>query len=159
MLIQKMTTVGTTWAALKSAADDGSIRNLIDSGNKIPLTLKNGENITVDATYDENGNLFFVIHDCMEDEHAMSKKASTVVCWACSEMRNYLNQTVFDLLPDDLQAVIKPTTISQVVNNETIVTEDKLFLLSRTQVYGRGCGPPKSLVTRSSTFSEPAEIG
>ena len=45
---------------------------------------------------------------------------------------------MFALLPEYLQAVIAPTTIVQVLNGQCVVSEDKLFLLSRTQVFGKG---------------------
>ena len=40
--------------------------------------------------------------------------------------------------PDELQALIAPTTIVQIVDGERVETEDKLFLLSKTQVFGKG---------------------
>ena len=138
MFIKTAATYETSWDALKAAAADGSIREMLHSGDKIPVTLKTGEEITLDVTYDENGNLFFVLHDCMDDEHAMNKQRTNEGGWAACEMRKYLNKTVFALLPDELQTVIKPTTITQVIDGETVTCEDKLFLLSKTQVFGKG---------------------
>ena len=138
MFIKTMATYETTWEALKAAAADGSIRGILHSRDTIPVTLKNGEKITLDVTYDENGKLFFVLHDCMNEEHAMNRRFTNKGGWAaCDEMRGYL-KTVFALLPDDLQAVIKPTVITQVIDGETVTCEDKLFLLSKTQVFGKG---------------------
>ena len=68
----------------------------------------------------------------------MNERFTNAGGWPACCMRRYLNSTVLDLLPDDLQAVIKPTTITQVIDGETVTCEDKLFLLSRTQVFGRG---------------------
>ena len=138
MFIKTMATYETTWKALKAAVADGSIRELLHSGDQIPVVLKNGENIIFDVAYDKYGNLFFVIHDCMNKEHVMNNKWTNAGGWPACDMRRYLNSTVFDLLPDDLQAVIKPTTIKQVIDGETVICEDKLFLLSRTQVFGKG---------------------
>lgn len=138
MFIKTLATIETTWDALKSAAADGNIRELLHSGDRIAVTLKTGEDVEFDVTFDETGNLFFVLHDCMEDEHAMDKRSTNEGGWSACEMRKYLNKTVFALLPDDLQAAIKPTTITQVIDGETVVTEDKLFLLSKTQVFGKG---------------------
>lgn len=138
MFIKTLATIETTWDALKSAAADGNIRELLHSGDRIAVTLKTGEDVEFDVTFDETGNLFFVLHDCMEDEHAMNKRSTNEGGWSACEMRKYLNKTVFALLPDDLQAAIKPTTITQVIDGETVVTEDKLFLLSKTQVFGKG---------------------
>lgn len=143
MFIKTMATYETSWDALKAAAADGGIHEMLHSGDKIPVTLKTGEEITLDVTYDESGNLFFVLHDCMDDEHAMNKQRTNEGGWAACEMRKYLNKTVFALLPDDLQAVIKPTTITQVIDGETVTCEDKLFLLSKTQVFGKGAWSDK----------------
>ncbi len=55
--------------------------------------------------------------------------------WRDSDMRRYAQQ-VFELLPDDLRAVIVPTKIVQVLNGERIECEERLFCLSRTQVFG-----------------------
>lgn len=138
MFIKTMATYETSWDALKAAVNDGSIREMLHSGDRIPVTLKTGEAVEFDATYDENGNLFFVMHNCMDEEHVMNKQNTNKGGWADCDMRKYLNKTVFALLPDELQAVIKPTTITQVIDGETVVTEDKLFLLSKTQVFGKG---------------------
>jgi len=68
----------------------------------------------------------------------MNKRATNKGGWAKTEMRRYANSDVFALLPDDLQAVIEPTTIVQIVDGERVETNDKLFCLSRTQVFGKG---------------------
>ena len=127
-----------TWAELKAAAEAGTIGELIQSGDLIPFNLKTGEEVAVRATRDGNGKMFFVLEDCLEDEHAMNKQNTTKGGWAACDMRKYLNKTVFALLPDDLQAVIAPTKIVQIVDGERVETEDKLFLFSRTQVFGKG---------------------
>lgn len=127
-----------TWAELKAAAEAGTIGEPIQSGDLIPFNLKTGEEVAVRATHDENGKMFFVFEDCLEDEHAMNKQNTTKGGWAACDMRKYLNKTVFALLPDDLQAVIAPTKIVQIVDGERVETEDKLFLFSRTQVFGKG---------------------
>lgn len=127
-----------TWAELKAAAEAGTIGELIQNGDVIPFNLKTGEEVAVRVTRDENGKMFFVLEDCLKDEHAMNKQNNTKGGWAACDMRKYLNKTVFALLPDDLQAVIAPTKIVQIVGGERVETEDKLFLCSRTQVFGKG---------------------
>lgn len=94
--------------------------------------------MAVRATHDENGKLFFVLEDCMEGTHPMNKEWTNKGGWKACDMRKYLNTTVFALLPEYLQAVIAPTTVVQVLNGQCVVSEDKLFLLSRTQVFGKG---------------------
>ena len=126
-----------TWAQLKEAAENGTISDLLHSGDLIPFTLKNGEIVAVRVAH-AKGKMFFVLEDCLNEEHVMNDTATTAGGWADTEMRRYLNEEVFALLPDDLQAVIAPTKIVQIVDGERVETEDRLFLFSMTQVFGIG---------------------
>ena len=134
MFIKTSTTNETTWATLKAAVDNGTIAQ----GDLVIFNLKNGEEVAVRATQDRNGKWFFVLEDCLADERCMNKRGTNKGAWAACDMRQYLNNTVFALLPDELQALIAPTTIVQIVDGERVETEDKLFLLSKTQVFGKG---------------------
>ena len=123
----------TTWAEVKERANAGKIA----SGERFTFSMKSGERVTVKATRDtKTGKLFFVAEDCLEDERPMNKKDTNKGGWAASYMRDYLNKTVFALLPDDLQEAIAPTSIVQIVDGERVESQDKLFLLSKTQVFG-----------------------
>lgn len=138
MFIKTFKLENSTWKTLKEAVANGSIKKMLNSGDQIPVTLKTGENVIFEATYDENDKLYFVLRDCLEDEHAMNKKLTNEGGWAASDMRRYLNKTIFALLPDDLQAVIAPTKIAQIIDNERVECEDNLFLISKTQAFGKG---------------------
>ena len=130
--------VETSWARIKDLAKDGAKDGLLKSGNLIPVTLKNGEEIQLVVAHDEFDRVFFVLKDC-STEHKMATPTNAYECvWATSDMRRYLNEEVFPLLPDDLQAVIAPAKIVQIFNDKHFETEDKLFLLSQTQVFGKG---------------------
>lgn len=138
MEIIKKTIKQSSWAELKAAVEAGTLNILIQSGDLISFNLKTGEEVAVRATRDGTGKMFFVLEDCMEDEHAMNKERTNKGGWDACGMRKYLNKTVLVLLPDDLQAVIAPTTIVQIVDGERVESVDKLFLLSKTQVFGKG---------------------
>ena len=131
MFIKTSTTNETTWAALKVAVDNGTIAQ----GDLIVFNLKNGEEVATRVT---QGKWFFVLEDCLADEHCMNKRTTNRGAWAACDMRQYLNNTMFALLPDELQALIAPTKIVQIVDGKRVETEDKLFLLSKTQVFGKG---------------------
>lgn len=136
----------TSWAELKEAAEAGKLGEMLHSGDTLGITLKNGEDVVLVVGQDQNGNVFFVTQDCLREEHRMNRDATNRMNrdatnrggWAATEMRRYLNEDVLALLPDDLQAVIKPTTIVQIVDGKRVETQDKLFCLSATQVFGNG---------------------
>ena len=125
-----------TWAEIKAAADAGTIRELLSSGDRIPVTLKTGEEIELDITYDENGKCYFVTHDCLDGVYYMNARATNKGGWAASAMRSHLNGPVFESLPDELREIIVPTKIVQILAGERVECEDKLFCLSYTQVVG-----------------------
>lgn len=127
-----------TWEELKAAAEAGTIDALIQDDAIIPFTLKSGEKVAVRVTHDETGKMFFVFEDCLEDEHSMNDTWSNAGGWAACKMRTHLNTSVFALFPDDLQAVIAPTKIVQILNGKRVETKDKLFIFSRTQAFGKG---------------------
>lgn len=138
MTIITKSTKQFSWAELKEAANMGALDTVLCRGDQIPVTLKNGEEVVFDVTRDENGKIFFVAHDCLNDQHRMNKDWTNEGGWDACEMRAYLNSTVLALLPDEIQEVIAPTTIVQVLKGKRVESVDKLFLLSRTQVFGKG---------------------
>ena len=69
----------------------------------------------------------------------MNDEATNEGGWKKSEMRRYLNEDVFKLLPQELQECIKPvvkTTYEPSTENKLTQTIDKLFLLSEVEVFG-----------------------
>ena len=137
-IITKTTKV-SSWAEIKEALDKPYpvVLEWLHSGDMIPVTLKNGAELILDVARDETGKLFFVFHDCLTDAHCMNKRGTTEGGWAASDMRKYVHEVILPLLPDELQAVIAPTKIVQIINGERIECEDKLFCLSYTQVFGK----------------------
>lgn len=136
----------TSWENIKAAAkatneellvSDRLYNNLLSTGDSVTVTLKTGDNAVFDVSYDDSNRLWFVSHDCLKLAYGMNKSETNAGGWATSAMREYLNHDVFALLPDDLQAVIEPTAIKQVLDGEASESTDKLFSLSRTQVYGK----------------------
>lgn len=127
----------TSWAELKALAEAGKLGEVLNSGDNIPVTLKNGDEVSFDIGKDESGKIYFVMHNCLKESKPMNNKYTNKGGWEESDMRRYLNEEVIKLLPDELQEIIKPTKIVQVWDGKRRETEDKLFLLSRTQVFGK----------------------
>lgn len=105
-------------------------------GDQIQITLNNDENIVLDVTRDESGKLFFVANDCLAARRMMGYE-NNVSGWQGMSLRHYLNNDLYALLPEELKAMIVPTKIVQVVRGHRIECEDKIFCLSKTQVFGR----------------------
>ena len=127
----------TSWAELKAYAEAGKLGEVLQSGDNIPVTLKNGEKVSFDIGKDESGKIYFIMHDCLKENKPMNRVWTNKGGWEESVMRRYLNEEVIELLPDELREIIKPTKIVQVWDGKRRETEDKLFLLSRTQVFGK----------------------
>ena len=138
MVILKKALTESTWAQLKEAAQNGELYRLLDKGDQIPITLKNGEDVSLTVGQDEHGKVYFCFEDCIFDEYPMNRRNTNEGGWAATDMRRRLNTSLFALLPDDLQAVIEPTKIVQIIDGERVETEDKLFLFSKTQMFGKG---------------------
>lgn len=127
----------TSWAELKAFSEAGKLGEVLKSGDNIPVTLKNGEKVSFDIGKDESGKIYFVMHNCLKERKPMNGDRTNKGGWEESDMRRYLNEEAIELLPDELRGIIKPTKIVQVWDGKRRETEDKLFLLSRTQVFGK----------------------
>lgn len=123
------------WKKAQEFAKSEKLDEFLQEGDQIPVTLKNGDVVVFDFTHDQNGKAYFVFHDCY-GKHRMNKPNTNKGGWRDSEMRKYVVKKILPLLPADLAAVIAPTKIRQIRNGEELVSEDKLFLLSHTQVFG-----------------------
>ena len=127
----------TSWAELKAYAEAGRLGEVLKSGDNIPVTLKNGEEVSFDIGKDESDKIYFIMHNCLKETKPMNRDWTNKGGWEESDMRRYLNEEAIEFLPDELREIIKPTKIVQVWDGKRRETEDKLFLLSRTQVFGK----------------------
>lgn len=127
--------IKSSWEDLKNAADNGTLEDMLESGDQIPVTLKDGRGILLDVGRDASGKFYFICHDCLT-KGSMNRDCTNTGGWKDSDARAFLNTEILALFPDDIQAAMRPTKIVQVVRGETLESEDKLFLLSATQVFG-----------------------
>lgn len=72
------------------------------------------------------------LKNCLREEHRMNNDWTNKGGWEATEMRRYLNEEVFAVLPDELQAIIKPRTLGS--GEHTF--EDKLWLFSEAEIFG-----------------------
>lgn len=76
--------------------------------------------------------------------HAMNSSSTNVGGWPASEMRSYVNSTIYSALPSDLQNVIASTTVvsshGPTSGEGNFTSTDKLYLLSSKEVLNGGTG-------------------
>lgn len=137
MNIRKTITSEIEWNTIKKAQADGKMQELLQVGDELDITLKTGEALTVQAAGTTENGLRFVLKDCMKDMRSMNKRMTNKGGWRDCEMRLRLNETIFHMLPDELQEIIVPRHIVQTVDGETLESEDKLWLPSFTEMFGK----------------------
>lgn len=118
--ITKKTTTDFSWADLD--------RSALRVGDEISEVLKNGEEV-IFVVMDEG---VIGLKNCLREEHRMNDDWTNKGSWQACEMRRYLNEEVFAVLPDELQAIIKPRTLGSGENT----FEDKLWLFSEVEIFG-----------------------
>ena len=124
------------WAALKARISAGDA-DWLKSGDRITISLANREKLRLEVGRDAAGRIFFLSSPAMRWHHRMNELGTVSPNgWQDTSLRRYLNEEVFPLLPEELRQVIKPVRILQIVHGRRIVCEDRLFALSRTQVFG-----------------------
>lgn len=123
----------TTWYDIEQNKDKLKI------GDEIEVYLKDGTVayavVAAIDPYREN-QIAFVFKDCIEN-HSMNDEDTNAGGWRDSKMRKYVNTDIYELLPDDLKAVIKTREIRQRIGDTYSSSIDKLWLLSDTEVFGR----------------------
>ena len=137
--ITRTTTVPMSWAEIKEVAKNGELRELLQLGDELPITLKTGEEVTLQLCDLTPGDRpCFVLKNCMKGEKPMNKRDTNKGGWEKSFMREWLNGTVLHVLPDELQEIIVPRTIKQKLGDATVETTDMLWLPSFTEMFGTG---------------------
>lgn len=137
MNIRKTITSEIEWNTIKKAQADGKLQELLQVGDELDITLKTGEALTAQAAGTTENGLRFVLKDCMKDMRSMNKHMTNKGGWRDCEMRLWLNETIFHILPDELQEIIVPRRIVQTVDGEALESEDKLWLPSFTEIFGK----------------------
>lgn len=138
MFIIKKALAETSWEEIKEFAKKHELGKVFGKGDQIPVKLKNGEDVVFTVGRDESKKYYFVMEDCLNETRPMNDINTNAGGWAATKIRQWLNKDFFDLLPDELQEIIVPTKIVQILNGERVECEDKVFMLSRTQVFGKG---------------------
>lgn len=75
------------------------------------------------------------------DADSTNTSGTNVGGWPASKLREYINSTIYNALPSDLQSVIADTTVvsshGSTSGEENFTSTDKLYLLSSKEVWGK----------------------
>lgn len=66
MNIRKTITSEIEWNTIKKAQADGKLQELLQVGDELDITLKTGEELTVQAVGTTERGLIFLLKDCIE---------------------------------------------------------------------------------------------
>lgn len=124
--ITRTVTTPITWENIKTAISRGKASEILSVGDIISIKLKDDTPIQIAVAginiYNDN-EAIFAFKDVL-DARPMEKKDITTTNYVYSDMRRYLNSKLFELLPDELQHVIKERR------------GNKLWLFSHIEVFG-----------------------
>lgn len=120
-----------TWAQVGEWSDRHEASAHFEIGDEISDTLKTGEEVVfvvVGKDMYQPGDVIFGLKDCLKTPYRMNATGINEGGWAACDMRRYLSGEVFEQLPDDLRAIIKPREIQGGF--------DSLWLFSEVEIFG-----------------------
>lgn len=129
-----------SWEEIKSEILNGYGNAILSIGDKITFRLKNGRTVSVSVValnmYSEN-NVIFMFDDSICNQ-LMNVRDTNRGGWAESEMADFLDKDILSTLPDELIGVISDRDITQKIGNSKYKRTSKLWLPSRTEMFGEG---------------------
>ena len=137
-----------TWDEINNISTSGNVTKLLDIGDEITFTTKDNKEITMqivgfnhDDLADGSGKagITFGMKNLYYNDYPMNSTHTNAGGWEECKMRTETMQTLFENLPDELQAVIK--TVKKKATNgsqSTSITtsQDKLWLYSEVELDG-----------------------
>ena len=134
----------TDWAQIAAMGKAGRLQ----VGDEITDTLKSGEPITYVVTHITEEYVHFISKDCLNQKYPWNKNErhqQNPGSFRDSYLCKALNETVWDLLPDGLQAVITPRECVQIKDAGETRFSLNLWLPTEYEVFGKtwACGIPE----------------
>lgn len=137
-----------SWEVINEIAENGRASKVFEIGDTKTITLYTGETIELviigfnhDKLSEQNKNagITFAFKDLLDGEFEMNGEYTNVGGWEKCKMRNEYMNRLFKLLPTELQSVIAVVDKNTSIGNESEeikTTQDRLFLLSQSEVFG-----------------------
>ena len=136
-LIQK-TERQFTWQDLADAVKDGS--SGLKVGDEIAgVEMKDGQIITLQVAWvaaDETA-VKLISKNCLKEEYRMNEERTNEGAFPASDLFKRLQTEIFELLPDDLAAVVADETRKQMIDGEVVEYTCKLWLPTEKEIHGK----------------------
>ena len=129
--ITKKRTESTDWAQVKAMAAEGGLK----VGDEIHDELTTGERITYVVAHITEKEVLFVSKNCMEQRVKWSESGYNTGGFIKSSLCRHLNTTVWNVLPEELKAVISERECLQIVDGKEERYPLKLWLPTEYEVF------------------------
>ena len=137
-VMRKWKQVPVNWHDITVEAQQGRLTQFLEERDEITYIGKDGIAQTVVAAKVTDTGALFIAKDLPARRPMYNCLPGKLLSWAESDDRKIMNTEDLALLPDDLVAEITPRRIVQLIGGEEVVTEDKLWRPSETEMFGRG---------------------
>ena len=138
---------------------DGFTNTEADSNGKYTIRIANTSTPSECSTegYSQTACGFVIVFKDIIIKHEMNKTNTNVGGYPASLMYTYIQNDIYNALPEELKAVIIPTYVvsghGSTSGEENFITEqDKLYLLSGKEVYGSDSSDTSSGLTRQLDY-------
>lgn len=129
--ITKKRTESTDWAQVAAMAAGGGLK----VSDEIHDELTTGERITYVVAHITEKEVLFVSKNCMEQRVEWNESGYNTGGFKESNLCRYLNEVVWNILPEELKAVISERECLQIVDGEEERYPLKLWLPTEYEVF------------------------
>lgn len=126
------------WDTITTEAQNGRLTQFLQERDEITFICKDGIARTAVAAKVTDTGVLFAMKEITDERPMYRRFPGKLLSWAESDERQVMNTEDLAMLPDDLVAEIAPRRIVQLIGGEEVVTEDKLWAFSATELFGRG---------------------
>ena len=140
-----------TWAQIQEAIQNGTLTDFAAVGDTKSVTISNktynlqlvsiNDGSGTAGTYYPNHTADFIAVELLASTHNMNSSDTNQGGWGNSQMRSYLNSTIYNTLPSDLKSVIIQKTHMHTRGNKqttVISVSDNLWLPTEWECVGNG---------------------
>ena len=122
-------------AKFRDALGTGRASDILRPFDMISVHLTNGDTVAIQCAFVGTDYARFIFLDCVGD-FMMNDEPTNEGGYYKSQGRKAVLEEIYPLLPAELRAMIRPRTIRETINGETVEYADPLWLPSATDVFG-----------------------